>query len=693
MSAEKPTVSDTRQQPVLRVEGLLTHLGPQDNPLRVVDDVSFDIYRGETLALLGESGCGKSMTAFSLMRLLPPGGRIRRGRVVLNGSNLLHLNESEMRSVRGGRMGMIFQEPMTSLNPVMTVGEQIAEAVHLHDDLARSEVRSRVIELLKDVGIPAPQQRIDDYPHQMSGGMKQRVMIAMALAGKPDLLIADEPTTALDVTIQLQVLQLMKKLQREHGMAIMLITHDLGVVSQVADRLAVMYAGHLVETADTRDFFVQPAHPYSRKLLQALPLAQRRQKNLSIIKGQVSSLQQHFTRCRFEPRCDQSIAACARVLPDWTELSGGHKVRCLLWQPEYHLKTSQSKQNEPQQAIESARSDAGEVVLIANNLKVYFPVRKGLFKRVVAHVKAVDGVSLELRRGRTTALVGESGSGKTTVGKAILQLQKATAGQVRFGTTELTGLPAADMRRLRKHLQIIFQDPLSAMNPRMLVQDIVAEGLRAQKLFKSHKEVYEQVRKRLQQVGLSADSMTRYPHEFSGGQRQRICIARALAVEPQLIICDEPTSALDVSVQAQILNLLKGLQRQMNLSYLFITHDLSVVSWLADEVAVMYLGRIVELGRVEQIMSQPRHPYTQVLLSAIPEIDSSRAGAQASNDGDRRKSIRLEGDIPSPIDAPSGCHFHPRCPKALPVCREQYPSPVPMGERGYVCCVLYAEQS
>lgn len=661
-------MSDT----LLEVRGLSTHLGPIDQPVRVLDQVDLDIRRGETLALLGESGCGKSMTALSLMRLLPTSGRVVAGSVRLDGEELLGLGERDMRGLRGGRLGMIFQEPQTSLNPVLTVGDQIAEAVRLHDPAAKGRVRERVVELLDAVGIPDAARRAGEYPHQLSGGMKQRVMIAMALAGKPDLLIADEPSTALDVTIQAQVLRLLKQLQRDTGMAVLLITHDLGVVAETADRLAVMYAGRIIETADSARFFQRPAHPYSRRLLASQPNAAKRSQSLAVIPGRVPPLSQRFEHCRFAERCALVESSCREREPDWQDIGDGRGVRCHRWQLE------DLAQHEGTRAAAGEGSEPnGRGRLQVQGLEVHFPIHRGLLRRVVGQVKAVDGVSLHLEPGKTLALVGESGCGKTTVGKGILQLLKPTGGSVNYDGDNLIGLGSRAFRRFRKDLQIVFQDPFASMNPRMLVGDIVGEGLQALGLEPNRARRLERVGKLLEQVGLSPDAAERYPHEFSGGQRQRICIARALAVEPKLIVCDEPTSALDVSVQAQILNLLRDLQRDMNLAYLFITHDISVVSFLADEVAVMYLGRIVERGSVAEVLEDPRHPYTRALLSAVPVIDQ----------GTRGEVVRLEGDMPSPSDPPPGCHFHPRCPEARFECAQAYPAEVRLSGSRSVHCI------
>ena len=680
-AGDKAAMQATQEAPevVLKVRGLSTDLGSESNPVHAVDAVDLTLHRGETLVLLGESGCGKSMIALSLMRLLPPSGRVVAGEVVLQGRSLLGLTEVEMRRERGGRIGMNFQAPMTSLNPVMQVGEQVAEAVRLHDPEHARQPRGRVLELFRAVGIPDPERRIDEYPHQLSGGMKQRVMIAMALAGRPQVLIADEPTTALDVTIQAQVLDLLKQLQRETGMAILLITHDLGVVAEMADRVGVMYAGQLVETAGARDFFKQPRHPYSLKLFRSLPSAAKRQHDLDIIKGMVPPLNREFPLCRFRDRCEASQEVCGGALPPWRgEAENGY--RCHLAVEQIRLDIS------PHQAgAEVAEPSAHEPLMRVQKLQVYFPIKRGVLRRTVGHVKAVDGVDLHLYPGRTLALVGESGCGKTTVGKAMLQLQEPTGGSVLFDGRELTRTRGETLRRLRREFQIIFQDPASSMNPRRLVEDVIAEGMQAQKIGASRAARRERVLELLRQVGLAADALSRYPHEFSGGQRQRIAIARALAVSPRLVVCDEPTSALDVSVQAQVLNLLKELQQSMQLSYLFITHNIAVVSYLADQVAVMYLGRIVESGPVKQILEGACHPYTRALLNAVPVPDPDH----------RREVLRLEGDMPSPANPPPGCHFHDRCPRAEPRCRENYPPQVSIDdEAGHrVACWLYSDRA
>ena len=532
------------KQSLLTMRGL--NISFNDN--LVVKGIDLDILAGETLALVGESGSGKSLTALAACGLLPVAAHMQAQQLQIGDQDLLGLSSQGFCRVRGRRIGFVFQDPMSSLNPVMTIGEQIAEVLQIHFDLATAEIQQRVLDLLEQVEIPDPARRIKAYPHQLSGGQRQRVMIAMALAAQPELLIADEPTTALDVTIQAQILALLKNLQRKQGMALWLISHDLALVSNVADRIAVMCQGEIVELADNEAFFHQAQHPYSLKLLAALP--------------------------RMES--------------------------CL-----------------------GRDSKSDTVLLRAEQLKVYYPIRKGLLQRVVDHVRAVDGVNFQLLTGKTLALVGESGCGKTTLAKAMVNLLPISAGQLLFNDKDWLALAAKDRRQLYSQIQIVFQDPFAAMNPRLLVGDIIAEGLKALRPDLSEQQQNLTVQNLLQQVGLAADSAWRYPHEFSGGQRQRICIARALAVEPKLIILDEPTSALDVSVQGQIIELLKRLQQERQISYLLITHNLGVVAEMAHQVAVMYQGRLVEQGDVEQVLMQPSHPYTQQLLDAVPKLDSS----------------------------------------------------------------------
>jgi peptide/nickel transport system ATP-binding protein len=623
---------------LLQVDDLRTWLAGSEGVVRAVDGVSFSVGRGETFALLGESGCGKSMTALSISRLLPDAGRIVSGSVRLDGEDLLQLPEAAMRGVRGSRIGMIFQEPGTSLNPVMKVGSQIGEVLLRHTTLRGSALDVRVLELLDAVGLPDPKSRVNEYPFQLSGGMKQRVMIAIALACEPSLLIADEPTTALDVTIQAQVLDLLRSLQKKMGMSILLITHDLGVVSEMAHHVAVMYAGEIVESARRDDFFRNPAHPYSRKLFASLPDRQARDRSLAVIQGRVPSLTGEIRGCRFADRCDFAWPLCRATHPAWSTVEADHGVRCHLYSERAGEKEEGASGSVAAQSAARGpvHPDTDMPLLAVQDLKVYFPIRKGILKRVVGHVKAVDGVSLSVRTGRTLALVGESGSGKTTVGKGIVQLLPLSGGNVNFGGVDLSSLSAGELRGRRRDFQIIFQDPYSSLNPRMRVLDIVEEGMIALGVGGDRQARAARVDKILAQVGLGAEMKYRYPHEFSGGQRQRIAIARALAVEPKLIVCDEPTSALDVSVQAQILNLLRDLQSRLCIAYLFITHNMSAVEFLADDVAVMYLGKIVEQGSADEVLSRPQHAYTRALLSAVPRVNVADSREAAS----RRETLQ-----------------------------------------------------
>ena len=526
-----------------------------------VEDVSFSIPKQGTFALLGESGSGKSVTALSVMRLLPEAARIEAGEIRLNGQDLLELPEVQMRGIRGGTIGMIFQEPMMSLNPVMTVGQQICEPLRRHRQLSRKASMARALELLDAVRVPEPQRRINEYPHQLSGGMKQRAMIAGALAAEPELLIADEPTTALDVTIQAQVLELLRELQRDLGMAMLFITHDLAVAKSMADAVAIMQHGRIVEAESAEEFFDNPQHEYSRNLFAALPDISKRGLRL-------------------------------------------------------HGNGFGSDEQTPEPALAAESKPLLEV----EDLQVHFPIRRGVFRRIVGNVRAVDGLSFTLREGETFALVGESGCGKTTTGKGLIRLLPVTHGKIRYRGHDLGRCSAHEMAPFRSELQIVFQDPFSSLNPRMVIGDIIAEGMQVLGVAQDAAERRERIEELLRQVGLKPKHQNRYPHEFSGGQRQRIAIARALAVNPKLIVCDEPTSALDVTIQAQILNLLQDLQDQHGLTYLFITHNIAVVSWMAHRMAVMHEGRIVEQGDTVEILQNPQHEYTRTLLSAVPRL-------------------------------------------------------------------------
>jgi peptide/nickel transport system ATP-binding protein len=617
---------------MLQTHDLKVALDAELGLVKAIDGLTLAIQRGETFALVGESGCGKSMTALALMRLLPENGRVTSGEVRLDRDDLLALPEAGMRAVRGGRIGMIFQEPSTSLNPVMKIGAQLVEAIQAHTALRGAQARAKAIEWLRRVGIPEPERRIDDYPFRMSGGQKQRVMIAMTLATEPDFLVADEPTTALDVTIQAQVLDLLKQLQKEQGLGMLLITHDLAVVAGMAHRVALMYAGQIIEVAKAEDFFANPKHPYARALLRALPDARRRGQALQAIPGTVPVLTQQFAGCRFAPRCDRVMAHCASVVPELIEIYGGaqtpdvHAVRCLQFVPGASIApiASASPRAEPARAPAAVAATPGKPLLEVKDLRVRFPIRGGLFQRGKRFFDAVDGISFSVAERETLALVGESGCGKTTTGKAVVQLLRGSAtfeGQALLGGRNLFELSGQALTHARRDIQIIFQDPFASLNPRMRVLDILDEGM-----ISLLPEVDAGARRKrieglVDQVGLRRDALDRYPHEFSGGQRQRIAIARALAVQPKLIVCDEPTSALDVSVQAQILNLLAELQRELGVSYLFITHNIGVVEYIADRVAVMRAGVIVEQGDSVSVLEHPQQRYTRDLIDAVPRLD------------------------------------------------------------------------
>jgi len=647
--------------PVLEVDDLCTYFRTGSGTARAVDGLTFSIDPGESYALVGESGCGKSVAALSVLQLIPaPAGYIAGGRVRLRGREISSLPPVAMRRIRGNDISMIFQEPMTALNPVFTVGSQVSEVFGLHRGMPAQEARRAAVEMLRRVGIPDPAARCDEYPHQLSGGMRQRVMIAMALACRPDVLLADEPTTALDVTIQAQILELMRQLRSETRTAVLLITHDMGVVRENADRVGVMYAGRIVEEAPHARVFDAPAHPYTRLLLRSLPSRARRDRTLTTIPGTVPRATDFPAGCRFSNRCPYVMEQCRREQPPRYGVAEGHTAECFL----LDRASPASVAPPPEQAVSATRiaTDDG-VRLRTEGLQMHFPIRKGVLQHTTGAVRAVDGISLTIGTGETLALVGESGCGKTTVGKCIVRLLHPTAGTIRLHDVEVTRVRGKELKGVRRRIQMIFQDPFSSLNPRLMVGESIAEGMSAHGIGDSAADRRATAGHLLEQVGLHANMLDRYPHEFSGGQRQRIGIARALALEPELLICDEATSSLDVSVQAQILNLLKRLQAELGLSYLFITHDLSVVHYLADRVSVMYLGRIVEQGSTEAIFGAPRHPYTRALLAAVPRIDA--AG---------RKKVILAGDVPSAVHPPAGCRFHPRCPYAVADCARIEPS-------------------
>lgn len=599
----------------LDVKRLSVAFETKHTSISAVDDVDFFLEAGETVALVGESGCGKSLTASALIRLLPTHARYgQASEIVWSGTDILMLSEAVMRRFRGKRLAMIFQDPMTALNPVLTIGEQLAEALGYRHTWASSKRRKNMVALLREVELPEPERRLQQYPHQLSGGQKQRVVIAIALAGQPDVLIADEPTTALDVTTQTQILALLKRIQQQRDMSLLLITHDLSLVKAVAERVYVMYAGQIVESASVSVFFKQPLHPYTQHLLAALPSFEKRDQHLSAIPGRVPSPDDRPPGCRFHPRCTHAFALCSKQEPilQIIQKTKEHDrwVRCHLYPEHQHPPALAASKKRPVD-----KQDAGSILFSVRNLSVHFLMQRRFLGRPAEVHKAIDNLSFDLKEGQTLALVGESGSGKSTACRVLLGLQKITSGDVMYRDKAVCDLRGQARKQFRKNVQIIFQDPYSSMNPRMTVGQILSEGMEAQ----HHKQAWINKRQYelLDQVNLPKKSLERYPHQFSGGQRQRLCIARALACSPKVLICDEPTSALDVSVQAQVLNLLKDLQQELNLTYLFVTHNMAVVSYLADDVIVMRDGQIVEQGTCEQLLRAPAKAYTKQLLAGV----------------------------------------------------------------------------
>jgi peptide/nickel transport system ATP-binding protein len=721
-----PRGIDSASGPVLEVDGLHTEFHLRHANARAVDGVSFSVQRGECLGLVGESGCGKTTIGLSVMKLLPQVGHITAGAVRLNGLDLVDLDERQMRRVRGNDIAMIFQDPMTSLNPTWTIGRQIAEPVRIHKRVTKKVALERAVEVLNLVGMPRPEERLSQYPHQLSGGLRQRVMIAMALACEPKLLIADEPTTALDVTIQAQILDLIDSLRHQLDMAVLLITHDMGVIAARTDRMMVMYAGKIVEGAGTSELFGTIRHPYSEALFESIPrLDQDRGQRLYSIPGVPPDLSGELVGCRFAPRCQYATEICTEQEPALSpgdSLSSPPSPPSQAWMASLLVPSSGEVRQRPAPEMADGQEDhvfachhpvsatraerlashhmpaAGslgplstgapalavpdvserEVLLEVSHLEKEYTVTAGaVVQRMVGTVKAVSDVSLSLRRGETLGLVGESGCGKTTIGRLVVGLERPSAGAVRFEGEEISALRGARLRRRRRDLQLMFQDPYSSLDPRMRVGAIVAEPLRIQHIG-TRSEQEDRVGEVLTEVGLSSKAANLYPHEFSGGQRQRIGLARALVLHPKLIVADEPVSALDVSIQAQILNLVRSLQERHDLTLIVISHDLAVLKYLADTIGVMYLGKLVEVGPAAEVYARAAHPYTQGLIDTIPVPDPEIAKSH--------RSAPVRGELPSSLAPPTGCRFRTRCPFAQAICAEEEPPLRPFGTGHKAAC-------
>ena len=653
--------------PLLQIKDLHTDIEIRNGVVRALSGVDLHVNPGETLGIVGESGSGKTMTALSLMGLLPQGGKVSSGSIILDGQDLTQLPLKEKRKLRGTKVGMIFQDPLTSLNPTMKIGLQVCEPLRVHEKLSKQEALARAVEILKRVGMPRPEVVINNYPHQLSGGMRQRVMIAMALVCKPRILIADEPTTALDVTTQMQILDLIDELRDEYKMGVILITHDLGVVAGHTDRVAVMYAGRIVETAPTKTLFTEPKHRYTSSLMAALPeRALAAGTKLFSIPGAPPSLTNLPVGCRFAARCLWATDECRAGYPD---LSGDdtHTFSCFHPVQEGDESPAVLQGKLDSTKAEETASDAPQIshdVLldVKEASREYESAGSGFFKREKGVVSAVDRVSITVKKGETYGLVGESGCGKSTVGRLIAGLEPPSGGAIELDGRDLATLKGRDAVRIHRDVQMMFQDSYAAMDPRMRIDQILAEPMSIQKTGNA-RQIAERIMEILEQVGLTEEVLDRYPHEFSGGQLQRLGFARSLTLAPDLIVADEPVSALDVSVQAQVLNLMKDLQHELGLSYLFISHDLAVVQYMADRIGVMYLGRIVEEGPAHEVVKNPKHPYTKALIDSIPVPDPEFKHDESA--------IKLTGEPPSAVNPPGGCRFRPRCPFAGEECKVQ----------------------
>jgi oligopeptide/dipeptide ABC transporter ATP-binding protein len=648
----------------LEVTDLTTHIDLSRAVVKAVGNVDIRIAPGETLGLVGESGCGKSMLGLSVLGLLPPGGHIVGGSIKVEGRELVGLPEPELRKIRGNDVAMIFQDSHSSLNPTKTIGDQVSEPVRLHRGASKKEAADRALEMLELVGLPQPKERLEAYPHELSGGQRQRVMIAIALANEPRVLLADEPTTALDVTIQAQILSLLDDLRERLGMATLLVTHDMGVVAGRTSRINVMYAGRIVETAPTNRLFSAMRHPYTQGLLGSIPRVESDStRALVSIPGLPPDLTNPPRGCRFAPRCPRATAQCVAKEPPLSGDDPEHQFAC--WHP-----VDGPVRSRPEIAVAQVAAKAREASQNGHLLKIKdvvreFPITAGILQRKIASVKAVSGVNLHVDVGETLGLVGESGCGKTTLGKLIVGVEKPDSGQVTLHGTQVFRLRGRPLRRARRDIQMVFQDPYASLDPRMRVSTILREPLVIQGIG-SRREQEERVQKILEEVGLPAKAVERYPHEFSGGQRQRIALARALMLEPKVMVADEPVSALDVSIRSQVLNLMKRLQAQHNIASVVISHDLAVVKYLSDRIGVMYLGKLVELGSGDDVYTRPAHPYTHALIKTIPLPDPE---AERS-----KEDVGIRGELPSPVNPPSGCRFRTRCPRAQQLCAEVEPA-------------------
>lgn len=672
---------------VLSVKNVQTNFVTTGKCVQAVVDGTFQVARGEMIGIVGESGSGKSVTMMSILKLINSPGRVAGGEVYIDGveGNVIDFDAEgdEMRNIRGGRIGMIFQEPMTSLNPVLKIGYQISEAILAHKECSKKQAKEEAIQLLKAVRIPDAEQRYDYYPMQFSGGMRQRIMTAIALAGDPEVLIADEATTALDVTIQAQLLEMLRDLAKERGVAIIIVTHNMGVVARYAERIYVMYSGSVVETTTTKELFKNPQHPYTKGLLAAIPrLNDSKDHMLVPIDGLLPDASCRAPYCAFYERCKYRSKRCAtETRPQLTEVTSGHWVACCLTEEERAENITKIKvdiRNTPQKNISS------EICLEVKTLSKTFPVYSGIFQRKIGEVHALQNVSFTVRKGETIGIVGESGCGKSTLARCITRVYKPDGGQIIFNNRDIAHEKERALRDVRHSVAMVFQDPFSSLDPRQTAESIVGESLKIHRLCKSEQEYQKRIDELFRMVELDPNLKKRVPHEFSGGQRQRLGIARALSSNPQLIICDEPISALDVSVQAQIINLLEKIQSELQVSYIFIAHDLAVVRHISDRVVVMYLGMAVEVADCEALYENPLHPYTRALLDAVPIVDPELET--------NREAVRLKSEIPSVMQRPKGCPFSNRCEKVSVRCQEECPPLYKKTDGHQVACFLYEEE-